>query len=106
MSFLEEHLDCSLEEHVDEVLYGKLREIVMTYEERLREASERISSRQYMTKGDCKIGTCPNCSNETVLKRVYSVFSVTNRLEWLNAFVVANSFLLTILTKWITVQYV
>jgi hypothetical protein len=67
MSFLEEHLDCSLEEHVDEVLYGKLRDIVMTYEERLREASERISSRQYMTKGDCKIGTCPNCSNETVL---------------------------------------
>jgi hypothetical protein len=67
MSFMEDHLKCTLEEHVDPVLYSRLREIVLTYEERLREANEHISSRKHRSKGDCNIAICPDCSNETVL---------------------------------------
>jgi hypothetical protein len=55
-----------LEEHVDQDLYSKLREIVLTYDERLKEAESNISAHAYMTKGACQISTCPDCLNDTV----------------------------------------
>jgi hypothetical protein len=67
--FLPLHLNCTLEEHIDEELWNNIREIVQSYEERLKEAEE-IIKRDYTPRkdeGGIFPTTCPQCFNQTLV---------------------------------------
>ena len=70
--FLPDHLDCSLEDFLDEDIYRKSRELILEYEERLEEAEKEVEERTTpKTKDDLCEPTdsaiCPECGNETVV---------------------------------------
>lgn len=70
--FLPNHLGEKLESFLDEKLYSKVREIILKYEERLREAEEEVSKLTTpRTKDDLcdpvDSALCPECCNYTVV---------------------------------------
>ena len=67
--FLPNHLESSLESAInDDCLYDKVREIILSYEERLKEAEEEVSKRTSPDPSDpTYIGTCPECGTETIV---------------------------------------
>jgi hypothetical protein len=70
--FLPEHLECSLEDIIDEKMYRNAREIILKYEERLAEAEKEVAERTTpRTKDDLceptESAICPECGNHTVV---------------------------------------
>lgn len=71
--FLLNHLNSSLESVIDDDdLYDKVRGLILSYEERLKEAEEEVAQRTTpVTKDDlCDptySATCPDCGTETIV---------------------------------------
>ena len=70
--FMKKHLDDTLESHLDNETYNKVREIILKYEERLEEAKQVVNKLTTpVTKDDlCGMpssANCPECGHDTVV---------------------------------------
>lgn len=70
--FLPEHLDVKLESFLDDELYRNIREIILKYEERLKEAEEEVARLTTPRSKDdlcnpVESALCPECGNYTVV---------------------------------------
>ena len=70
--FLPQHMGKTLEEVLDDELYAKAREAILSYEERFNEATAEVEQRTTPhTKDDLgnmpDTATCPDCDNETLV---------------------------------------
>jgi hypothetical protein len=70
--FLPEHLNTNLEDHLDNDVFPKVRDIILQYNEKLAEAEEEIKKRTTPKSKDdlcnptCS-GDCPICGNHSVV---------------------------------------